>query len=49
VLIGTTARIGADNRATLAVIGPTRIQYQETINAVSYIAQLSAKIFSPPQ
>jgi len=49
VLIGTTARMGAENRATLAVIGPTRIQYQETINAVSYIAQLSARIFSPPQ
>jgi heat-inducible transcriptional repressor len=49
VLIGTTARIGAENLGTVAVIGPTRIQYQETINAVSYIAQLSGRIFQPPQ
>ncbi len=49
VLIGTTARAGAENLGTVAVIGRTRIQYQETINAVSYIAQLSGRIFSPPQ
>ena len=49
VLIGTTARLGARNLGTVAVIGPTRIQYQETINAVSYIAQLSGRIFQPPQ
>ena len=35
VLIGATARLGAENLGTVAVIGPTRIQYQETINAVS--------------
>ena len=49
VLIGTTAQLSAENRGTVAVIGPTRIQYQETINAVSYIAQLSGRIFQPPQ
>jgi heat-inducible transcriptional repressor len=49
VLIGTTARLGGENLGTVAVIGPTRIQYQETINAVSYIAQLSGRIFQPPQ
>ena len=49
VLIGTTARLGQEHLGTVAVIGPTRIQYQETINAVSYIAQLSGKIFQPPQ
>jgi heat-inducible transcriptional repressor len=48
VLIGTTAQLGAENLGTVAVIGPTRIQYQETINAVSYIAQLSGRIFQPP-
>lgn len=48
VLIGTTARIGTEQLGTVAVIGPTRIQYQETINAVSYIAQLSGRIFQPP-
>ena len=49
VLFGATARLGAENLGTVAVIGPTRIQYQETINAVSYIAQLSGRIFQPPQ
>ena len=49
VLIGAPARLGPENSGTVAVIGPTRIQYQETINAVSYIAQLSGKIFQPPQ
>ncbi len=49
VLIGANARLGQENLGTLAVIGPTRIQYQETINAVSYIAQLSGRIFQPPQ
>jgi heat-inducible transcriptional repressor len=49
VLIGSPARLGADNFGTMAVIGPTRMQYQETINAVSYIAQLSDRIFQPPQ
>ncbi|HTZ89410.1 MAG TPA: heat-inducible transcriptional repressor HrcA [Alloacidobacterium sp.] len=49
VLIGSPARLGAENFGTVAVIGPTRMQYQETINAVSYIAQLSDKIFQPHQ
>jgi heat-inducible transcriptional repressor len=45
VLIGAPARLGEENLGTVAVIGSTRIQYQETMNAVSYIAQLSDKIF----
>jgi len=49
VLVGAPARLGAENLATVAVIAPTRMQYQETINAVSYIAQLSDRIFQPPQ
>ena len=49
VLIGAPARLGAENLATVAVIAPTRMQYQETINAVSYIAHLSDRIFQPPQ
>lgn len=49
VLIGAPARLGAENLGTVAVIAPTRMQYQETINAVSYIAQLSDRIFQPPQ
>lgn len=49
VLIGAPARIGADNLGTVAVIAPTRIQYEQTIHAVSYIAQLSDRIFQTPQ
>ena len=49
VLIGANARLGTESLGTVAVIGPTRIQYQETINAVSYIAQLSGKLFHSPQ
>jgi heat-inducible transcriptional repressor len=49
VLIGTTARLGQNNLGTVAVIGPTRIHYQETIQAVEYIAQLSGRLLHPPQ
>jgi heat-inducible transcriptional repressor len=49
VLIGSSARLGSENSGTVAVIGSTRIQYQETINAVSYIARLSDRIFQPQQ
>lgn len=45
VLIGSPARMGAENVGTVAVIGPTRIQYEETMSAVAYIAQLSDRIF----
>jgi heat-inducible transcriptional repressor len=44
VLIGAPARMGAEKMGTVAVIGSTRIQYEETMNAVAYIAQLSDKI-----
>jgi len=47
VLIGSPARLGAENFGTVAVIGPTRMQYLETMSAVSYIAQLSDRIFQP--
>jgi heat-inducible transcriptional repressor len=45
VLIGAPARMGAESVGTVAVIGPTRIQYEETMNAVAYIAKLSDKLF----
>lgn len=45
VLIGSPARMGAEKVGTVAVIGPTRIQYEETMNAVAYIAQLSDRLF----
>jgi heat-inducible transcriptional repressor len=44
VLIGSGTRLGANSLGTVAVLAHTRIQYQETINAVSYIAQLSERI-----
>jgi heat-inducible transcriptional repressor len=48
VLIGARAGLGAENLGTVAVIAPTRIQYQEMIQAVSYIARLSERIFELP-
>jgi heat-inducible transcriptional repressor len=40
VLIGTPARMGDEVVGSLAVIGPTRMDYEHTITAVSYIARL---------
>ena len=48
VLIGAPARLGQQNLGTVAVIAPTRIQYQEMIQAVSYIARLSERILDHP-
>jgi len=48
VLIGAPARLGGANVGTVAVIAPTRIQYQEMIQAVSYIARLSERILEVP-
>ena len=46
VLIGTPARVGGEVMGSLAVLGPTRIDYQNTITAVSYIARLFDKILN---
>jgi heat-inducible transcriptional repressor len=48
VLIGAPARLGSDNLGTVAVIAPTRIQYQEMIQAVRYIAGLSERLLEVP-
>jgi heat-inducible transcriptional repressor len=48
VLIGARARLGGTNRGTVAVIAPTRIQYQEMIQAVRYIARLSERLLEVP-
>jgi heat-inducible transcriptional repressor len=48
VLIGAPARLGGDNLGTVAVIAPTRIQYQEMIQAVRYVARLSERILEVP-
>ena len=55
VLVGAPARFGAESMGTVAVIAPTRMQYQEMIQAVSYIAGLSDRVLAervtdtPPQ
>jgi heat-inducible transcriptional repressor len=46
VLIGAPARVGDEIRGSLAVIGPTRMDYQHTITAVSHIAQLLDKLLN---
>jgi heat-inducible transcriptional repressor len=46
VLIGAPARVGDDVMGSFAVIGPTRIDYQHTMTAVSYIARLFDKILN---
>jgi heat-inducible transcriptional repressor len=48
VLIGASARLGGTNLGTVAVIAPTRIQYQEMIQAVRYIAKLSERLLEMP-
>jgi len=46
VLIGAPARVGGEVMGSLAVIGPTRIDYQHAITAVSYIARLFDKMLN---
>jgi heat-inducible transcriptional repressor len=48
VLIGAPARLGGASLGTVAVIATTRIQYQEMIQAVRYIARLSERILELP-
>ena len=44
VLIGAPARLGGASLGTVALIAPTRIQYQEMIQSVRFVAGLSARI-----
>jgi heat-inducible transcriptional repressor len=46
VLIGTPVRVGDEIMGSMAVIGPTRIDYESTITAVSYIARLFDQILN---
>lgn len=46
VLIGAPARVGGEVMGSLAVLGPTRIDYQHTINAVAYIAKLFDRVLN---
>lgn len=49
VLIGAPARWRSENLGIVGVLGPIRMQYRETIDAVSYIARLSDRILQSPQ
>jgi heat-inducible transcriptional repressor len=49
VFVGAPARLGPHATGTVAVIAPTRMQYQETIGAVGFIAQLSARLLDPKE
>ncbi len=44
VLVAAPARLGAESVGTVAVIGSTRMQYGQTIGAVSYAAQLYERL-----
>ena len=46
VLIGAPAHVGDEVVGSLAVIGPTRMDYEHSIPAVSYIARLFDKILN---
>jgi heat-inducible transcriptional repressor len=46
VLIGAPARVGDEVMGSLAVIGPTRIDYEHTISAVSYIARMFDRVWN---
>ena len=48
VLIGAPARSGSEVVGSLAVLGPTRIDYEHSITAVSYIARLFDRILNEP-
>jgi len=47
VLIAAPARMAGDSRGTVGVIGPKRMDYESTMNAVSYIAQVFERILRP--
>ena len=46
VLIGAPAHVGDEVVGSLAVIGPTRMDYEHSISAVSYIARLFDRILN---
>lgn len=47
VLIAAPARVGNESRGTVGVIGPKRIHYENTMNAVSYISQVFDRMLHP--
>jgi heat-inducible transcriptional repressor len=47
VLIAAPARMAGENRGTVGVIGPKRMHYENTMNAVSYIASVFDRMMHP--
>jgi len=49
VLIAAPARMGGQNRGTVGVIGSKRMHYENTMNAVGYIAQVFDRMLHPTE
>jgi heat-inducible transcriptional repressor len=47
VLIAAPARMAGESRGTVGVIGPKRMHYENTMNAVSYIASVFDRLLHP--
>ena len=47
VLIAAPARMAGESRGTVGVIGPKRMHYENTMNAVSYIANVFDRMLHP--
>ena len=47
VLIAAPALMGGESRGTVGVIGPKRMHYENTKNAVSYIARVFDRMLEP--
>ena len=47
VLIAAPARMAGESRGTVGVIGPKRMHYENTMNAVGYIAQVFDRMLHP--
>jgi heat-inducible transcriptional repressor len=47
VLIAAPARMGGESRGTVGVIGHKRMDYENTMNAVSYISRVFDRMLEP--
>lgn len=48
VLIAAPAKMAGENRGTIGVIGTTRMNYENTMNAVSYLSRVFDRIVTHP-
>ncbi len=49
VLIAAQARMKGETRGTVGVIGPKRMRYEDTMNAVSYMAKVFDRMLQTPE